>query len=194
MTFPARYPLTLLAVAAALMAATVTPAVKKIQKIEQDLDQAQSAKGKKPVVAFQLTEAELNDYLRWTLAEEPRPVVTAIKLDLRDGDQVTGRATLDLDDIERTRPGTVPKLLQFVIHGVKTFTIDMRFKAQQGLLTFEVQKADLDGIAVPSALVTKIIQIAAERQPEHYDTRKPIPLPNGVRTVTTGEDVLRGSN
>lgn len=194
MTFPARHPLALLAAAAVLMAATVTPAVKKIQKIEQDLDQAQSAKGKKPVVAFQLTEAELNDYLRWTLAEEARPVVTAIKLDLRDGDQVTGRATLDLDDIERTRPGTVPKLLQFVIHGMKTFTIDMHFKAQQGLLTFEVQKADLDGVAVPAALVTRIIQIAAERQPEHYDTRKPIPLPNGVRTVTTGNDVLRGSN
>jgi hypothetical protein len=39
-----------------------------------------------------------------------------------------------------------------------------------------------------------MIAIVAARQPEHYDTTKPVPLPFGLRQVWTADHVIMGKN
>ena len=39
-----------------------------------------------------------------------------------------------------------------------------------------------------------MIEVVAARQPEHYDTSKPVPLPFGLRKVWTGDKVVMGEN
>ena len=39
-----------------------------------------------------------------------------------------------------------------------------------------------------------MIEILAARQPEHYDTTKPFPLPFGLRQVWTTEHSVAGQN
>ena len=39
-----------------------------------------------------------------------------------------------------------------------------------------------------------MIQIVAARQPEKYDTSKPMPIPFGLRKVWTTEQLIYGNN
>jgi hypothetical protein len=39
-----------------------------------------------------------------------------------------------------------------------------------------------------------MIQIVAARQPEKYDTSKPLPLPFGLRRIWTEEQLTAGEN
>jgi hypothetical protein len=39
-----------------------------------------------------------------------------------------------------------------------------------------------------------MIQIVAARQPEHYDSSKPLPLPFSLRNVWTENRIVKGNN
>ena len=47
-------------------------------------------------------------------------------------------------------------------------------------------------IPIPAIVVEKVIQLAAARQPEKYDTTEPVPLPFGLKTVGTKGDAFAG--
>ena len=60
--------------------------------------------------------------------------------------------------------------------------------------TFEVEKAYFGSVPLPAFFVQKMIEVVATRQPEHYDTSKPVPLPFGLRKSWTGDKVVMGEN
>jgi len=39
-----------------------------------------------------------------------------------------------------------------------------------------------------------MIEVVAARQPEHYDTTKPLPLPFGLRNIWTSDKLVAGNN
>jgi hypothetical protein len=58
-----------------------------------------------------------------------------------------------------------------------------------------VEKAYYQDVRLPAFFVQKMIQIVAERQPEKYDTSKPLPLPFGLRRLwTTSQHQISGEN
>ena len=42
--------------------------------------------------------------------------------------------------------------------------------------------------------VEKMIRLVAARQPERYDTTRPLPLPFGLRRVWTSDHTVAGEN
>ena len=72
--------------------------------------------------------------------------------------------------------------------------VDYRFQANEGRGTFTVEKAYFGDVRLPALVVEKMIDILAARQPEHYDTSKPLPLPFGLRYVWTTEHIVAGEN
>ena len=101
---------------------------------------------------------------------------------------------VDFDAIEQWKPGTVPALLRPVLNGKKAIWVDYRFHAWDGRATFSVEKAYFQNIRLPALLVEKMIAIVAARQPERFDTSKPLPLPFGLRRVWTGDHSVAGEN
>ena len=61
-------------------------------------------------------------------------------------------------------------------------------------MTFSVEKARYDDVPLPAFFVNKLIQMVAARQPEKYDTTKPMPMPFGLRQVGTANHLLEGHN
>ena len=57
-----------------------------------------------------------------------------------------------------------------------------------------MEKAYFQQLRLPAVLVEKVIQVVAARQPEKYDTSKPVPLPFGLQRVWTGERLVMGEN
>jgi hypothetical protein len=143
-------------------------------------------------VSFQLTETEINDYMVTSLKKTPRPGVDAVTVKFFPNNYVSTFTWVDFDAVERWKPGTIPALLKPVLNGKKSIWVDVRFQASAGIATFSVEKAYFNEIRIPALVVEKMMQVLASRQPEHYDTSKPVPLPFGLTRVWTKEKLVGG--
>jgi hypothetical protein len=73
--------------------------------------------------------------------------------------------------------------------------VDYRFEINGGAGKFTVEKAYYQDVRIPALVVEKVIATLAARQPEKYDTTKPLPLPFGLSKVwTTEQHALAGEN
>jgi hypothetical protein len=145
-------------------------------------------------VSFKLNADEVNDYMRYALKTTPRPGLESVSVKFFPKDYVSTFTKVDFDAVEQWKPGTIPTLLRPFLKGKKTILIDFRVKAVNSNLTYTVEKARYDDMILPAFFVEKMIQIVAARQPEKYDTSKPIPLPFGLNAITTGEKFVTGHN
>jgi len=153
-----------------------------------------NAKGGHQHVAFQFTEAEINEYMQYSLKTLPRPGVQSVTVKIFPKNYVSTFTVVDFDAVEQWKPGTIPKLLRPMLSGKKSVWVDYRFQANDGKGTFTVEKAYYGDVRLPAFVVEKMIEIVASRQPEHYDTSKPLPLPFGLRQVWTTEHTVAGQN
>jgi hypothetical protein len=156
--------------------------------------QAKTEEGKHHLVTFLLSESDINEYLRYSLKTTPRPGLDSLTVKVFGKDYVATFARVDFDALERWHPGTIPAALHPVLKGKKAIQIDFRLHADNSTMTFTVEKGRYDDVPLPAAFVEKMIQLVAARQPEKYDTSKPLPLPFGLRKVWTNEQTIQGHN
>lgn len=168
--------------------------VVKVLDLFERLHEAEKPGSKSPKVNFSLTDTEINEYLQYSLKATPRPGLQSITVKVFPYNYLSNYVILDFDAVEKWKPGTIPMLLRPVLSGSKAILLDLRFNAQDGKTTFTVEKAYFQQIPLPAFFVQKMIEIVAARQPEHYDTTKPIPLPFGLRKASTADKVISGEN
>lgn len=134
---------------------------------------------------FDLTESEINQHIAYSLKTAPRPGLDSMMLKFFDENYVSTYTTVDFDAVERWKPGTIPAMLRPVLSGKRAIWIDIRFFVKNAHATYKIEKAYYDKIPIPAFVLDKAIQVIAARQPEKYDTTKPVPLPFGMRTMWT---------
>ena len=156
--------------------------------------EAQKAHGGRQNVAFHLSDSEINEYLRYSLRATPRPGLESITIKAFPQNYISTYTVVDFDAVERWHPGTIPTLLKPVLNGKKSIWVDYRIQAQNYLVSFSVEKAYYQDIRLPAFFVNKMIQIVAARQPEKYDTSKPMPIPFGLRQIWTSDHAIQGQN
>jgi len=155
---------------------------------------AEKGKPSVPHIGFQLHDSEINDYLRYSLKATPRPGLESVTVKVFPNNYISTFTVVDFDRVERWKPGTIPTLLRPVLNGRKSIWVDCRFQADRSMVSFSVEKAYYESIRLPGFFVEKMIQVVAARQPEKYDTSKPLPIPFGLRQVWTTEHVIQGQN
>ena len=168
-----------------------SPAVSKVLALFGSL---QSAQQKFQPVAFRLTESEINEYAAYALATTPRPGLTGIFVKVFPNNYLSTYAILDFDAVEKWKPGTIPTLLKPVLSGQRDIWLDVRFQISGGRATYSVEKAYFQNVRLPAMFVQQLIHAVAARQPEHYDTSKPVPLPFGLKTLSTSGHTISGAN
>lgn len=144
-------------------------------------------------VSVHLADQEINEYLQHSLRVKPRPGLESCKLKIFPKNYVSTFTVVDFDAVERWKPGTIPVVLRPALNGRKSIWVDCRFGGADGKMVFSVEKAYFEGVRLPAVLVEKVIGIVAARQPEKYDTSKPVPLPFGLRSLWTEGNVIRGT-
>ncbi|MGA2037679.1 MAG: hypothetical protein ABSH42_00260 [Bryobacteraceae bacterium] len=175
---------------------TYTPPVaQKFLAMFQDFRDARAQRVSHPRhVSFTLSDEEINEYMRYALRAVPRPGLDSVSFKIFPQNYVSTFTVIDFDAIERWRPGTIPALLRPILRGKQSIWVDYRFAATNSTISLTVQKAYYDKIWLPALFVEKVIQIVAARQPEHYDTSKPMPLPFGIRQAWTENHIVKGNN
>jgi len=143
-------------------------------------------------VSLQLTDDEINEYMTYALRTNPRPGLVSVRVKIFPHNYVSTFTVVDFDAVERWKPGTIPPLLRPALSGQRSVWVDFRLQANGGRATFRIEKAYFRNIRLPAFLVDKVIQIVAARQPEHYDTSKPLPIPFGLQQVWTQGHAVHG--
>jgi hypothetical protein len=84
-------------------ASALPPVALKVHDIFAQLREADESgkKGQKRPVSFQLSATEVNDYIHYSLAAEPRPGVKSATLKFFANNYLSTLITLDFDAIER---------------------------------------------------------------------------------------------
>lgn len=170
------------------------PVVLKFLTLFDRLRAAEALKGRgtSQRVAFRFTDDEINEYFRYSLKATPRPGLESLTVKLFPMNYVSTFAVVDFDAVERWKPGTIPALLRPALNGKKSIWVDYRFQADRSKLTFSVEKAYFQNVRLPAFVVEKMIEIVAARQPERYDTTKPLPLPFALQKIWTADHTVEG--
>ena len=157
-------------------------------------DRLRAAEGDHQPISFMFSETEVNDYLRYSLRNTPRPGIDSLTVKFFPNDYISTYTRVDWEAVEQWRKGTIPAIMRPMLKGKKAVWIDFRIHADGGQMTFTVEKAKYDDVALSTVFVEKMIQIVASKQPENYDTSNPISLPFGVKKISTTEHNVRGNN
>jgi hypothetical protein len=176
--------------------APMPPVATKFLGLFQDLRDAEAQKtaGKPRHVSFRISSSEIDDYMRWSLKTTPRPGLESITMKIFPHNYVSTFTIVDFDAVEKWKPGTIPGILRPVLNGKKSIWVDYRFGGENGKMTLSVEKAYYGGLRLPAFFVQEMIKIVAARQPEKYDTTKPLPLPFGLKSVWTEDQFVIGEN
>jgi hypothetical protein len=156
--------------------------------------QTQKTQGTPQHVSFKLSDAEIDEYMRYSLHAIPRPGLDSVTVKFFPANYVSTFTVIDFDAVERWHPGTIPSLLRSVLSGKKSIWVDYRINANNSKMSFSVEKAYYQSLRLPAFSVEKMIEIVAARQPEKYDTSKPMEIPFGLRQVWTNEHTIEGRN
>ena len=170
------------------------PAVTKVLKLFADLDAARRNPAARQHISFVLSEAELNQYLGYSLTATPRPGIESVLVKIFPNNYISTFTTVDFDAVDRWKPGTIPSMIKPVLSGKRTVWTDYRFQSDNGKTKFAVEKAYFEKIPIPAFVVNKVIEVLGARQPEHYDTTAPIPLPFGLKRAWTEGSLIKGEN
>src|SRR5271157_5693579 len=102
--------------------------------------QAAPAAAVRPV-SFALSDAEINEYMRYALRATPRPGMDSVTVRIYPQNYVSTFTVVDFDAVERWKPGTIPFLLRPILHGKQSIWVDYRFATVNSTVTFSVEKA-----------------------------------------------------
>jgi hypothetical protein len=100
---------------------------------------------------------------------------------------------IDFDAVQKWNPVIFPEILRGLLTGKRTIHADLTFEVKNGLCSFELKDAmGPDGKALVNKMMSAVLQALGSRQPESYDTAKPIPLPFGLKRIWTGKQSIYG--
>jgi len=170
-----------------------TPGVTMIQELLVSLGKFQEdGKPEKQKLGFEIPERALNEYLAYSLRNRPRPGIAAMTVTLLPKNQISSEVQIDFDTVQKWDPEIFPEVLRPILSGKRKVKAEVQFESANGSCNFSLKDAmGPDGKAIANKIMA-VMQALGSRQPESYDTAKPIPLPFGLKRIWTEKQLLCG--
>jgi hypothetical protein len=136
----------------------------------------------------QLTEAELNAYLRFNLKEQvPAGVVEPTLSALGEG-RVRGTATIDLDAVRKQKQRGWTDPLSYMTGKLPLMASGLLI-TQNGVGRFQLESAELSGIAIPKSLLQELLAYYSKsaEKPSGISMDDPFELPARIKEIRVGK-------
>ena len=144
-------------------------------------------------VAFQFTEAEIDEYLAYSLRLKPRPGVSRLAVRFFPDNQISVLALIDFGGVRKWNDWLIPETLRSALNAPRPVQVDIKFQASGGFGTFQLKNVSGPGdTVIPKTAMEWIIQAIAVHQPEWYDTTRGIPLPFRLQRISTATQSISG--
>lgn len=135
----------------------------------------------------QLTDAELNSYIRFHLREQvPAGIVEPTLNAVGDG-RVRGGATIDLDAVRKSRQRGWMDPMNFLT-GSLPLTASGVLITQNGVGRFQLESAEISGISIPKSLVQELLSHYSKsaENPGGLSLDDPFELPARIKEIRVG--------
>lgn len=135
----------------------------------------------------QLTDAELNSYIRYHLREQvPAGIVEPTLNAMGDG-RVRGGATIDLDAVRKSRQRGWMDPMNFLT-GSLPLTAAGVLVTQNGVGRFQLESAEISGITIPKSLVQELLSYYSKsaENPGGISLDDPFELPARIKEIRVG--------
>ena len=135
----------------------------------------------------QLTDAELNSYLRYHLREQvPVGIVEPTLNAVGDG-RVRGGATIDLDAVRKSRQRGWTDPLNYLT-GHLPLTASGVLITQNGKGRFQLESAEISGISIPKSLLQELLSHYSKttENPAGISLDDPFELPARIKEIRVG--------
>jgi hypothetical protein len=141
----------------------------------------------KTLATTPVTEAELNSYLRYEMADRIPAGVSDPWVSILENGRVNGRATVDLARVGQSRKSGGMLDPFNLLTGSLPLTVDGILKTKNGVGTFTVESASISSVPVPIWMLQEIVSYysKSESTPNGVTIDKPFVLPNGIREIQT---------
>lgn len=136
-----------------------------------------------------ITEAEVNSYLRYELADRIPAGVTEPWVSILDNGRLSGRATVDLARVGQSRKSGGMLDPFNLLTGSLPLEVNGVLRTKNGVGTFAVESASISSVPVPLWMVQEIVSYysKSEATPNGVAIDKPFVLPNGIREIQTAK-------
>ena len=144
-------------------------------------------------VTFEFTEAEINEYLAYSLRVKPRPGVNRLAVRFFPDNEISVLATIDFAGVQKWNEWLIPETLRSALSAPRPVQVDIKFQASGGFATFKLKNVSGPGdTVIPKTVMEWIIEAIAVHQPEWYDTTRGIPLPSRLQRIWTAQQSISG--
>lgn len=160
-------------------AARLQAKIEKINKTGAGIHPAAS-------VRTPVTEAELNSYLRYEMADKLPAGVSDASVSILGEGRVSGRATVDLSQVGRSRKPSTGVLDPYsYLTGSVPVTANGVLKTKDGVATFALESAAIAGLPMPVRMLQEIVTSysRSSTSPQGVSIDKPFSLPAGIREI-----------
>ena len=143
-----------------------------------------------PALKTSFTEREVNAYFKYD-GQPHLPVgVVDPQIVIKDGGQLEGRATVDLDAVRKAQSNAMLNLLALFAGSVEVRAVG-RLQTANGKGTFLLDSATVAGLPVPKSVLQSVVTHYSKNPdlPDGFDLDKPFDLPAAIRSV----ELQRGS-
>ncbi|MGB7622797.1 MAG: hypothetical protein WBN92_10650 [Terriglobia bacterium] len=162
----------------------------RVDAIFQSLKE-NSPKGKRPPQnsTIRITEDELNAYLEQEYRKKPHSGMKSASVKLFDGNRIAADSIIDVDEI-RSDNSMGLKMLTWLMSGNQSLHAEAKLIFKDNTVTYQLERARVNDVTLPNALVEKLIEILARKQSQRMDVTKPIPLSSSIKHVEIQQALL----
>jgi hypothetical protein len=138
---------------------------------------------------IRITEDELNAYLDAEYRGKSHIGMKTAKVNLFDESRVSADSVINVDEI-KTEGSMALKLVTLFFSGEQTVHAEAKMIFNGNTVFYQIERAQLNGVTLPNAVVEKLIEILARKQNQKVDVTKPIPLTPAIKHVEIRKGLL----
>ncbi len=157
-------------------------------KLAQIVQHGETPRSKGAPRATQVTDAELNSYLKYSAGSQVPVGIVDPALSALGNGRVGGRAIVDLDAVrtQKRRGWTDP--LGYLT-GRLPVTATGTLTTQNGIGKFQLESAEISGVTIPKTLLQELLSYYSKtpENPAGINMDAPFELPAGIREIKVGQ-------
>jgi hypothetical protein len=133
----------------------------------------------------EITETELNSYLRYEMADQIPAGVTDPWVSILDEGRLSGKATVDLARVGQSRKSSGTLDPFSLLTGALPVGMTGVLRTKNGVGTFALESASVSGVPVPTWMLQEIVTYYSKSAsaPQGVSIEKPFALPSGIREI-----------
>ncbi|NUR54729.1 MAG: hypothetical protein HOQ29_09795 [Acidobacteria bacterium] len=156
-------------------------------KLAQIVQQGTARSARAPR-ATQVTDAELNAYLKYSAGSQVPVGIVDPQLNALGNGRVGGRALVDLDAVrtQKKRGWTDP---MGYLTGRLPITATGTLSTQHGIGRFQLESAEISGVTIPKTLLQELLSYYSKTRenPAGINMDDPFELPAGIKEIKVGK-------